>query len=320
VAVAAAGLVAVFVAYDDPVSIARHGYDSFTGPPTSGTDLNSRLLTFSNNGRIELWHAAWDEFRAHPIVGSGGGGFERWWLEHRTSGQQVRDAHNLYAQTLGELGIVGLALLVAVLAVPLVAGLRARRHPLAAVALGAYVAYLVHAFVDWDWQVPALTLLALFCGVAVVAAARDEDEEQREPSSAMRYGFAAGAVVVAAVAFVGLVGNIALTRAQSAVVRGDGEKAAREARTARSWMPWSAEPLKALGEAQVLLGRRNEGAATLRRAAAKDPGNWEIWLDLAALTSGAESEQALDRAAALNPRGPEIADVRAQQEEGANGP
>jgi O-antigen ligase len=311
-AAAAIALVAVFVAYDDPVSLARRGYDSFTSPPAGGADLNSRLFTFSNNGRIELWHAAWADFEAYPVVGSGAGGFERWWVEHRQSGQAIRDAHNLYAQTLGELGIVGLALLVAVLAVPLAAGVRARRHPLAAVALGAYVAYLVHAFFDWDWQVPALTLLALFCGAAVVVAARSADEEEREPGPYLRYGLAAGAACVAMVAFVGLVGNIALSRAEAAVLRGDGQQAADEARRARRWMPWSAAPLKTLGEAQVLLGRRADGVETLRRAAQKDPGDWEIWLDIAAVTRGAERTRALDRAAALNPRGPEIADVRAQ--------
>jgi hypothetical protein len=318
--VAAGALVAAFVGYDDPVSLARRGYDSFTSPPMSGADLNSRLFTFSNNSRIELWHAAWDEFRAHPVAGSGAGGFERWWLEHRQSGQQVRDAHNLYAQTLGELGVVGLALLVAVLAVPLLAGVRARRHPLAAVALAAYVAYLVHAFFDWDWQVPALTLLALFCGVAVVIAGRHEDEEAKVAARAVRYGIAAGALCVAAVAFVGLVGNIALARAEKAVLRADGQKASGEARTARRWMPWSAAPLKALGDAQVLLGRRAEGVATLRKAAAKDPGDWRIWLDLAAVTQGAEQRQALDRAAALNPRGLEIADARMHLEGGADAP
>ncbi len=129
VAAAAIALVGAFVVYDDPVSLARRGYDSFTSPPTGGTDLNSRLFTFSSNGRIELWHAAWDEFRAHPVVGSGGGGFERWWLEHRPREAQVRDAHNLYAQTLGELGVVGLGLLAVVLALPLAAGIRARRAP-----------------------------------------------------------------------------------------------------------------------------------------------------------------------------------------------
>ncbi len=83
-------------------------------------------------------------------------------------------------------------------------------------------------------------------------------------------------------------------------------------------MPWSAQPLQAQGDAQVLLGQKTEGVATLRRAAAKDPGDWEIWLDLAATTTGAEREAALDRAAALNPLGPEIADARAE-DGGADG-
>jgi len=311
VVAAAIVLVGAFVAYDDPVSLARRGYHSFTSPPVSGTDLNSRLFSFSNNGRIELWHAAWDEFRAHPLTGSGAGGFERWWLEHRQSGQQVRDAHNLYAQTLGETGLVGLALLVVVLALPLVAGVRGRRHPLAAAAIAAYVAYLVHAFFDWDWQVPALTLLAVFCGVAVVVAARGEADREREPGPALRYGVAAGAVAVAVVAFVGLVGNIALSRAQTAVAREEGARALDNARTARRWLPWSARAIQAEGDALLLLGRKPAGIATLRKAAAQDPGDWEIWIDLAWATTGVARQAALERAAALNPRSPEVAELRA---------
>ena len=76
--------------------------------------------------------------------------------------------------------MIGLALLVALLAIPLVAAVRARRHPLVAPAFGAYVAFLVHAAVDWDWQMPAVTLLALFTAAVLVAAARG-----REPRSAV---------------------------------------------------------------------------------------------------------------------------------------
>jgi len=311
VACAVGALAAALVTYGDPVSLAREGYDSFRSAPEGSTDLNNRLFSFSNNGRIELWQAAWDEFRAHPVAGSGAGGFERWWFEHRQSDQAVRDTHNLYAQTLGELGVVGLALLAAVLAIPLVAGVRARKHPLAAVALAAYCAYLVHAFVDWDWQVPALTLLALFCGAAVVVAARGEDEEEQAAGPALRYGIAAGAVCVAVVAFVGLIGNIALARAQTAVAREEGIRALDNARTARRWMPWSAKAIQVEGDALLLLGRDAEGVATLRKAAAKDPGDWELWIDLAWAAIGPARQTALQRVEALNPRSSEIAEVRA---------
>ena len=56
------------------------------------------------------------------------------------------------------------------LGIPLWAA-RQARGPLASTALAAYVAWLAHAAVDWDWQIPAVTLPALACGAALVACA-----------------------------------------------------------------------------------------------------------------------------------------------------
>ena len=94
-------LIGVFAVYGSPPTLARHAYHSFVSTPTGGTDLNSRLFSLSNNGRTVLWRSALDDFRAHPVVGSGAGSFGRWWLAHRTSAYFVEDAHNLYVQTLG---------------------------------------------------------------------------------------------------------------------------------------------------------------------------------------------------------------------------
>lgn len=55
-------------------------------------------------------------------------------------------------------GIGGPLLLVGVLGPPLVAAARQRGSPLVPAALGAYLAFLFHAAVDWDWQVPAGTI------------------------------------------------------------------------------------------------------------------------------------------------------------------
>ena len=219
-----AGLAGVFAHYGSPSKIAHRTYHSFTGPPTGGQNLNSRLFSFSNNGRTVLWHAAWNEFRAHPVAGGGAGSFQRWWLAHRTNGYYVTDAHNLYAQTLGELGLIGGALLALFLGLPLVAAVRARWHPLAATAFGAYVAYLVHCIVDWDWQVPAVTLLALFAGAALVVAARGESQAAARPlGRTVRIVIGALAALAAVVAFVGLIGNIALARSEQALLDDKGK-------------------------------------------------------------------------------------------------
>jgi hypothetical protein len=78
---------------------------------------------------------------------------------------------------------------------------------------------------------------------------------------------------------------------------------------ARRWAPWSAQALIDLGEGRVLVGSRRSGLEAFGEAARKDPGDWEVWFDIAAATSGAAHRAALARAKALNPESPEIAAV-----------
>src|SRR5919199_248801 len=110
--------------------------------------------------RPHYWHVAWHEVELNPVLGSGAGTFERYWLLYRPVGSFARDAHSLYLETLAELGPIGLVLLLAALALPLLV-LRGRRDPLLATAAAGYAAYLVHTGVDWDWELPAVTLLGL---------------------------------------------------------------------------------------------------------------------------------------------------------------
>src|SRR2546423_120905 len=106
------------------------------------------------------------------VLGSGAGTFEQFWLAHRRTSANARDAHSLYLETLAELGPAGLALIVATLAVPLLAAAGVRSHPFVPAALAAYLAYLVHAAADWDWEMPAATLLGLFCAAALLLGGR----------------------------------------------------------------------------------------------------------------------------------------------------
>jgi O-antigen ligase len=122
--------------------------------------------------RPAYWRVAWREFGAHPLEGSGAGTFDWYWVREGTAAESVQDAHSLYVETLGELGLVGLVLVAAALAVPLVAAAAAPASPLVSGAAGAYAACVVHAALDWDWEMPAVTLAAVVCGGALLVANR----------------------------------------------------------------------------------------------------------------------------------------------------
>jgi len=87
---------------------------------------------------------------------------------------------------------------------------------------------------------------------------------------------------------------------------GDGAKAAAEARTAVRWAPWSGEALRVRAQGELISGARAAGLADLRRATARDPGDWEAWFDLASVTKGAEQRGAIARLRALNPYASEL--------------
>jgi len=309
-ALAAAVLVAVgliSVHWGSPPTLAQKVWHGFASPPrATGADLNQRLFQFSSNGRLELWRSAIREYHTSPLVGTGAGTFELWWDEHRAQAEQVVDAHSLYAETLGELGVVGLAVLALMLLAPLAGAWRARHSPLVPFAAAGFVAWAVHAGADWDWEIAAVTLAGLACAVAVV----------QPEASRLRLGVplraAGGSVTVAVAAFavVAIVGNRALAQAGTSLAAGDRHAAEAQAKRAARWMPWSGEPLVLVGEIEATSGRRRLGLATLRRAVAKEPHDFIAWYALAGAETGRARRRAAARVVRLNPLSDEATEMR----------
>ena len=306
-----AALVIALAQAGGPGKVVRRGWHSFTAPPihvSVGQKENKRLFTLSSNGRITLWGAAWHEAQAHPVLGGGAGSYASWWLVHRKAPQQVLDAHSLYLQTLAELGPVGLAFLVLALALPIGVAFRVRRRPLVPFALAAYLAWTIHVVGDWDWQLPGVTLPAVLIGAALIVSGRPEEGKLLHPRVRLAAAIAAGLGVL--VAFFMVLGNVPLTRASSAADRANWRESAREARTAERWLPWSGEPWRLLGEADLALRNLPAARRALETAIDKEPKNWQLWFDLSAAEKGPAAANALHRAAELNPLSPEIAQIR----------
>jgi len=298
--VAVASLLAVFVRYGGPVALTRKGYDSFT-TTRAGTpvNLNTRLLSFSGSYRAELWREAWDDYKTNPVLGSGPGTYEQYWNRHRPIQHKVRDSHNLYLEALAELGPLGLLLLVLALGAPLAASLAGRGHPLAPAALAAYAAYLVHAAVDWDWEMSAVTLAALTCGAALLALA-DRREGPPLLSLPVRIAGGSAALLLVAVAFVGLVGASALAASDTALDKGRYDEARSQARKAARWWRWSPEPWQRLGDVEAAQGDLATARADYRKAISKNGSDWLLWYDLSTVSDGAEAQRALAEARRLN--------------------
>jgi hypothetical protein len=132
----------------------------------------------STEPRASYYHVAWhDEVVAHPLLGTGAGTFGRYWAN---SGKALElagalDVHSLYLEMLAELGPVGLLLTLAMLLAPLRGLLRHRFIAYVPAASGAYAAFLVHAGLDWDWELPAVVVAALCCAGAVATAGLEPD-------------------------------------------------------------------------------------------------------------------------------------------------
>jgi O-Antigen ligase len=296
-AVAVLVLVGGLAAVGGPQKVVHKAYKSISSnPPTANGNLNNRLFSLSSNGRLALWHVAVHAWERSPVVGLGPGSYEQEWLAHRHITSKVSDAHNLYLEQLAEDGLIGLGLLLAAIAAPIAIFGRARREPLAAGALAAFSAYLLHSFVDWDWELSGVTLAALLCGGALLAAGRSESRAGRWRSLPIVVG-----TVVTLLAFAGLAGNLALGASHDSVIAGNYNQAIRQAKRAAFWQPWSSLPWQYRGEAELALGGRTQALADFRKAASKDDTDSTLWLDIARVTTGKARAAAIATAVKLDP-------------------
>jgi O-antigen ligase len=263
-----------------------------------------RIFSASTSYRSDYWRVAARMVDDAPIVGEGAGGFERVWLRERPGLVYVRDAHNLYLESIAEVGVVGLGALVVALLAPLAGFRRLVGEPVARAALAAYVALLAHAALDWDWEIPAVTVPTVLLAVAL--AKTGERGATRALTVAPRACLLAAALALGLAAVVVHAGNTAMDAAREALDRNDAVEAEREAARARRFAPWSAEPWRLLGDAEVAAGRVARGREHIRRSLSEDPDAWESWLALAFATDGPARARAVAAARALNPLAPEL--------------
>jgi hypothetical protein len=145
-------------------------------------DLRQRLTDPGNNGRVDVWRIAWHGFSDAQLHGHGADTYALLWARQRPIAFKVLNAHSLYLEVLDELGVVGLALLGLALLLVLGGALRRARGPgrttyAAIVAITS--AWAIHAGIDWDWQMPVVTLPVIALAGASLARPMAKGAETR---------------------------------------------------------------------------------------------------------------------------------------------
>jgi O-Antigen ligase len=175
--------VAALVALGLGVAVAVSG--AGREPPAAGGTPGAARLSSVGSNRGEYWRVALDVARDHPLAGDGSGSFEVDWARRRHISEGVHDAHSLVIETGAELGLVGLVALSLFLG-GVAASVPAafRRQPVLVVGPAAgLAAWLLHAQLDWLWEMPAATLNVLLLAGVVLGAARSAPPAPPRPAA-----------------------------------------------------------------------------------------------------------------------------------------
>jgi hypothetical protein len=287
--------------------------------------VQAHLLSASGNGRWQMWTETIGEFRAHPLLGTGAGSFEEWWMQHRPVALFVQNAHSLYLEMLGELGLIGFMVVLIVVAPAGIAILRIVRHGDSGVrgdgaAISAsFLAFFVSAAFDWMWQVTAVTAVA-FVTLALLMRLTARPEHKPTPqevdaarSTAMRPEAAVATWIAGAIAIAGLLYAEAapllsarkLEASYSAVRHDNLQRAYKAALDGKDLTPWAAAPYLQLALVDEQRGRLDEASEWAKKAIDRDPNNWQLWLVATRLAVKEQrilvARRDLARATALNP-------------------
>jgi O-antigen ligase len=321
-------------------------FEDFKRPPgetefKEGDFTRSHLLSSTSTGRWQLWSAAADQWQTKPAFGRGAGSYQSWWMEHAEFPLFVRDAHSLWLETLGELGLVGFLLLVTAFGAGLVAAAaRLRRagpaRPLVAALAAVLVAFALGAAIDWMWELTVVGLVAvvalgMLVGAATAPPARgdafvavaprpdDRTSRARLRSRALRTAGAAVALAAILCAALPMLAQERLEDSQSAASSGDVAGAVDAAQDARSLQPWAASPYLQLALVEEQAGDLHRADGFIRDAIQRDNSDWSMWLVAARIQTKAglirQGRRSLRRAAQLNRKSALFAELRKQARE-----
>jgi O-Antigen ligase len=305
----AASVVVASIALGLPHTLAQDWNRFIGGAATHGSsgDLRQRLSDPSNDGRTDLWRVALNGFSASQLHGYGAGMYQTLWDRNRPHFAYTINAHSLYLQAMAELGLPGLLFLL-ILLVAVLGGLAARaradrsRRSLYGVLFAACVVWALRAGVDWDWEMPVLTL-CFFAAAGLGLSPHKRSAERWVPSHGARVTLGLLCLVSVVAPVLIICSQVRLGDSERALYSSNCRAASSAALSSIGWLDVRPEPYEILGFCDLQRGLPREGVAAMRQAVRLDPGSWETYyaLAIAQAAAGIDPRPSAERALKMNP-------------------
>jgi hypothetical protein len=278
-----------------------HYWHTLTSSSGYVGDNASRLLQLSNSRPI-YWREGITVGEHALLGGVGAEGYATARGTYETSSLPVSHAHSYVIETFADLGLIGVALSLALLIAWFIAAARplSRRtpwHHLAPdraaereglIALGAVViAFGVQSTVDWTWFFSGIAIPVLICAgwlagrgplaTPVGRATSTAPIVQRPGAMAAVTGLVALALLIGWSTWQPLRSADALSASLNAAAGGHGGRAFTDARDAARIDPVSIEPLQILSSLYAGAGDLGSARSELAQATRRQPDNPEPW-------------------------------------------
>lgn len=304
----------ILTAPDGPGGWADRAWEKFSQTSKDEVSNPARLVSSNSGNRWVWWEEAAGAWSDKPLQGWGAGSFAVTHRMYRDVELGVTQPHNMPLQFLAETGIVGTLLVSGALGFLLFCALdrlrtmaRGRERDLAVALFAGAVAWLVHSLVDWDWDIPGVTVpVLLFLGVLV---GTPWQPRRGEPVWRSATGTRALALALACVCMCAVIVSAGLpmladeqaSSAQAVSTKAGADElqdAAAKADLAARLDPTAVRPLLAAAAIAEGRGRLLDARRFLLEAADRQPYSSTVWfrlLELALKTADRPGAKAATR-------------------------
>ena len=320
-------LLTVVTAEGGPRGVGDRAWDKFSKVSHDKVSDPARIVSSNSGNRWVWWKEAAGAWWDKPIQGWGAGSFQVTHKMYRKVELGAVQPHNMPLQFLAETGLVGALIVLGGLGFLFFTALErvrsmlpGRERDLAVALFAGASGWLVHGLVDWDWDIPGVTVpTLLFLGVLVARPFRATGLGLNRNVPADGADGARGVALALACILMGLVivssalPMIADSKASSAQAVGtkaddeELERAAAEAELAARLDPTAVRPLLSAAAIAQGRGRLLNARRYLLQAVDRQPYSAAAWERLLRLTltmvdrPGAKA--AADRLLELDPLG-----------------